>query len=97
MPRKTLNGVHMKNGTVFSAETRKGVEFCLQDACFIVHIHDAHGKCVFIDDLLCTLNTDLSIAELYSRDGALRLDAAFLAFLSEGDKALADRLAAGRK
>jgi NADPH-dependent glutamate synthase beta subunit-like oxidoreductase/NAD(P)H-flavin reductase len=42
------------------------------------------------------LRFDLAFEDLYSRDGLLRVDAAFLHFLAEADTALRDRLAAAR-
>ncbi|MDH4322668.1 MAG: FAD-dependent oxidoreductase [Betaproteobacteria bacterium] len=42
------------------------------------------------------LRFDLSFEDLYSRDGLVRLDAAFLAFLAEADAALRARLEAAR-
>jgi NADPH-dependent glutamate synthase beta subunit-like oxidoreductase/NAD(P)H-flavin reductase len=43
------------------------------------------------------LGFGLSFPDLYEREGLVRLDRAFVAFLSETDRALADRLAAARK
>ncbi|HET7365427.1 MAG TPA: hypothetical protein VFJ70_17805, partial [Burkholderiales bacterium] len=42
------------------------------------------------------LGFGISFADLYERDGLIKLDAAFLAFLGEGDRAAADRLSAAR-
>ena len=42
------------------------------------------------------LSFNLSFAELYSREGLLRVDAAFLEFLSSADASLCTRLIAGR-
>jgi len=42
------------------------------------------------------LGFGLSFPELYEREGLMRLDRAFVAFLAESDRALADRLAAAR-
>ena len=44
-----------------------------------------------------TLGFDLRFSDLYERDGLLRVDAAFLAFLGEVDKGLAERLLSARK
>src|SRR6266404_5704975 len=38
----------------------------------------------------------ITFPDLYERDGLIKLDAAFLAFLGEADRALADRLSAAR-
>jgi NADPH-dependent glutamate synthase beta subunit-like oxidoreductase/NAD(P)H-flavin reductase len=48
------------------------------------------------DQVMPTLRHGLSFHDLYSRDGLLRLDAAFLRFLSKADVALRDRLQAAR-
>jgi NADPH-dependent glutamate synthase beta subunit-like oxidoreductase/NAD(P)H-flavin reductase len=45
---------------------------------------------------MLVLKHGLAFDELYSRDGLLKVDAAFLAHLKEADAALADRLAAAR-
>ncbi|HEX5477214.1 MAG TPA: FAD-dependent oxidoreductase, partial [Burkholderiales bacterium] len=43
------------------------------------------------------LGFDLAFADLYEREGLLRLDAAFLGFLRDADAALCERLVAARK
>jgi NADPH-dependent glutamate synthase beta subunit-like oxidoreductase/NAD(P)H-flavin reductase len=42
------------------------------------------------------LGFDIRFSDLYEREGLLRVDAAFLAYLGEADAALRERLAAGR-
>src|SRR6185436_17183382 len=43
------------------------------------------------------LGFGLTFPDLYEREGLIRLDRAFVAFLGETDRALADRLASARK
>ena len=45
---------------------------------------------------MLSLRFDLTFDDLHSRDGLLRVDAAFLQFLGEGDASLRDRLMAAR-
>src|SRR5207237_8122800 len=42
------------------------------------------------------LGFGITFPDLYERDGLIKVDAAFLVFLGEADRALADRLSAAR-
>src|SRR4051812_39258019 len=46
---------------------------------------------------LMQLGFGITFPDLYQRDGLIRLDRAFLAFLGDTDRALADRLASARR
>src|SRR5512138_956605 len=49
------------------------------------------------NSILMQLGFGVSFPDLYEREGLIRLDRAFLAFLGEADRALADKLSAARE